>query len=293
MALSKKGIAFTVGAMSMLFAGTWCTSAYEDVKNEIVAQKKKKEDEEAFIAEQKQKIEALALRYTSTKKDYVNYAYDANHVSEFLLNKKTESNSKRVFFTFDNVTSAETSDVIKQMLGEYNAKATFFYTGKYVEKNKESMTPIIQGLYNDGNSIGNRSYSDSYGYLFPGRRVNQNNFLEDYAKTDDVLRDILGDSFKTRAYRCPGGSMSWRGINDFYNEYSEKKSFAIIDWNVSPSANSSKSGSAIAQNAIKSSQDKDMVVLLVPNLSTDKMIEFLQETLAWYDSNGYLFNSLG
>jgi hypothetical protein len=80
-------------------------------------------------------------------------------------------------------------------------------------------------------------------------------------------------------------------VGAFAQENSAKDSFGIIDWNVAPK--SSGTGEAIAQSAIKSSQGKNVVVMLVPNLSEEKMKDFLEETLKWYAANGYTFRSLG
>lgn len=291
MALSKKGILCTYGAMAMLFAGTAGVSAYQEVKLEILTEKENREKEEEFIAQEKEKQQALVAKYTGTKKEYVAYAYDSEAVSEMLMTKKYSMKEKTVFFTFDNITSESVADTIIQMFDEYNAKGTFFYTGSQVENVKSSVTPVIEKLYTEGNSIGNRSYSDSYKKLFPGGKINIDNFMSDYAKTDEILQDILGEDFKTRAYRCPGGSVSWKGVNDFRKEYSEKESFGIIDWNVAP--NSGKTGEEVAEKTIKSSEGKDMVVVLVPKMTEDKMMEFLKVSMKWYSKNGYTFKSLG
>lgn len=293
MALSKKGVACTFGAMSMLFAGTIGVSAYQGIKAEILTEKEKSQKEKDLIAKEKARKEALALKYTGTKKEYIDYAYDAQEVSEMLMTKKYNADEKMVFFTFDNITSSEVAGTILTMFDEYNAKGTFFYTGRQLENTKATSTPVIEKLYEQGNSIGNRSYSDSYSYLFPGGRINPENFMNEYSKTDEVLKEMLGSNFKTRAYRCPGGSMSWRGVNDFSKENSKKESFAIIDWNVAPQASMSDTGFNVGEKAIKGSEGKDVVVVLVPKMSQEKMKEFLQVTLSWYDANGYTFKSLG
>lgn len=291
MALSKKGMFCTFGAMAMLFVGTAGVSAYQEIKEEILIEREKREKEEEFIAQEKERQQALIARYTGTRGEFVSYAYDSEVVSEMLMTKKYKAEEKMVFFTFDNITSESIANTITQMFDEYNAKGTFFYTGSQVENVKGVVTPIIEKLYAEGNAIGNRSYSDSYKKLFPGGKINVDNFRDDYAKTDKVLQSILGENFKTRAYRCPGGSVSWRGVNDFRKEYAEKESFGIIDWNVAP--NSGKTGEEIAQKAITASQDKDVVVILVPKMDSDKMMEFLKTSMKWYSANGYTFKSLG
>jgi peptidoglycan/xylan/chitin deacetylase (PgdA/CDA1 family) len=285
-------MAYTIGAMSVLLIGTVGVSAYQDIREEYRLDRARIEQDKELIAEEKAKEEALALRYTGTKKEYINYTYDAQTLSSMLRSKKYNSDEKMVFFTFDNILSEEIANVISESFEDYNAKGTFFYTGKQVQNSIAKAGPVIEKLYSEGNAIGNRSYSDVYTKLFPSKRINVDNFMDEYGKTDEILQSILGENFKTRAYRCPGGSMSWKGIDSFIEEYSETESFGIIDWNVAPSA-SGKSGSDIAQKAIKESADKDVVVILVPKLSEEKMKDFLTDTLAYYDSEGYTFKSIG
>lgn len=291
MALSKKGIFCTTGAMAMLFAGTAGVSAYQQIKDSVLTERENQKKEEELIAQEKEKQQALAAKYTGIKSEYISYAYDSQSVSEMLMSKKYNVDEKMVFFTFDNISSESVENAITQIFDEYNAKGTFFYSGSQVENRISTTGPIIEKLYTEGNAIGNRSYSDSYRKLFPGGRINIENFREDYAKTDKVLKNILGEQFKTRAYRCPGGSVSWRGVSEFSKEYSEKDSFGIIDWNVAPG--SGKTGEDIAEKAIKASEGKDVVVILVPNINEEKMVEFLKTTMKWYSSNGYTFKSLG
>jgi peptidoglycan/xylan/chitin deacetylase (PgdA/CDA1 family) len=292
MALTKKGIVYTIGAMSMLFIGTVGVSAYQEMVDEYRLDKARQEEDRLLIANEKAKQEALALKYSATKREYIDYAYNSETISSMLRSKKYNSDEKMVFFTFDNILSDEIASTIVESFEEYDAKGTFFYTGSQVENKKDEASLVIEKLYNNGNSIGNRSYSDVYTKLFPNKKINAENFLNEYSKTDEVLKSILGESFKTRAYRCPGGSMSWKGIDDFIEEYSESESFGIIDWNVAPSA-SGKSGADIAKKAIDSAGDKDIVVILVPKLTNDKMADFLNETLSYFNEEGYTFKSLG
>ena len=291
MSLNRKGAICTFGAMSMLFTGTYGVSAYQEIREEVMLEKEKQEKEQAMIAEEKARRAALALKYTGTKTEYIDYAYDSEVISNMLLNRKYSSDEKLVFFTFDNLKSSSVADVISEVFDKYNAKGTFFYSGKQVENIKSTVSPVIKKLYNEGNSIGNRSYSDSYRVLFPGGKINEDNFREEYSKTDTILKDILGNKFKTRAYRCPGGSMSWRGVNAFAEANSANESFGIIDWNISPKG--SGTAASIAQSTIKNSANKDVVVILVPNLESEKMKEFLETTMDWYEKNGYQFKSLG
>ena len=45
-----------------------------------------------------------------------------------------------------------------------------------------------------------------------------------------MLTDILGKYFSTRVLRCPGGYMSWKGMDEL-DAYLDENNKASIDWN--------------------------------------------------------------
>ena len=59
----------------------------------------------------------------------------------------------------------------------------------------------------EGNAIGNHTYSHNYNYLYPNKTVSVDNFMADVNKTNQSLKNILGENFSTRAIRFPGGYM--------------------------------------------------------------------------------------
>lgn len=292
MGLTSKGIFLTIGAMGMLVGGTVGVSAFQSYKENVQVEKDMFEKQQAIIQKEKEREKNLAKKYTGVHADYIDYAYDSQLISEMISKKKYTNDEKMVFLTFDNLTSEETANKVLNVLNDNNIKATFFMSGKIIENTMSTSKGIIENMYNSGHSIANRSYSDKYGTLFPGGRINKDNFLKEYSKTDKVLQEILGENFKTRVYRCPGGSMSWRGISDFKEDYANKAGLSIIDWNIAPTTKG-KSGEEIAKTVIKNSESKDVAVVLVPKMDSEKMEEFLKTLIHWYSSNGYSFKSLG
>ena len=115
-----------------------------------------------------------------------------------------------------------------------------------------------------GNAIANHSYTHNYKYLYPGRTLNLDNFLADFNKTDELLKKILGPYFSTRVIRCPGGHMSWKGMDQLDN-YLNENNMASIDWNAlnADAEGRKKNAQELADYAIKTSQGKDIVVLLM------------------------------
>ena len=99
-------------------------------------------------------------------------------------------------------------------------------TGENIERGGKKAEDLIKQSFEYGNAIANHSWSHDYHTLYPNRTLNLENFLTDFKKTDDILKDILGPYFSTRVIRCPGGHMSWKGMDEldtYLNENNIKK----------------------------------------------------------------------
>ena len=70
------------------------------------------------------------------------------------LTNRVETNQKVVALTFDDGPTNNVNDILP-LLDQYNAKATFYVTGKELQQNKEIGKEIVEA----GHDIGNHSYS--------------------------------------------------------------------------------------------------------------------------------------
>ncbi|MGL5752774.1 MAG: polysaccharide deacetylase family protein [Paraclostridium sp.] len=135
-----------------------------------------------------------------------------------------------VYLTFDDGPSTSNTPDVLDILKEENVKATFFIAGENAEGGGESSKKLIKRAFDEGNAIANHSWSHDYKVLYPNRILNLDNFKEDFKKTDEFLKDVLGDNFSTNVLRCPGGYMSWKEMEPLAN-YLEKSNKSSIDWN--------------------------------------------------------------
>jgi peptidoglycan/xylan/chitin deacetylase (PgdA/CDA1 family) len=156
------------------------------------------------------------------------YSYDAKIVAD-KLDKYDYSNNgnKVVFLTFDDGAS---TTVTPKILKDEDVKATFFVTGENIERGGEKAKELIKQEFNDGHAIANHSYSHNYKLLYPNRNLDLDAFNQDFEKTDNILKYILGKYFSTRVLRCPGGKMSWKGMDEL-DTYLEENNKVSIDWN--------------------------------------------------------------
>jgi len=107
---------------------------------------------------------------------------------------KGPKNSNSVALTFDDGPHPETTPALLELLGRWNAPATFFVTGQKAEKHPE----IIQQILAAGHCIGNHTYShDVFVMLKPAGKLDA-----EIAKTQDILGRF---NIRPAAFRPPAG----------------------------------------------------------------------------------------
>ena len=249
----------------------------------IAAEKKRKEEEEA-------KKRMVGVNHEAKK-----YSYDAVKVSEKLSKYDYSNNGEKiVFLTFDDGASTTVTPKILETLEKEDVKATFFVTGENIERGGEKARELIKREFDNGNAIANHSYSHDYHALYPNRTLDLQNFLQDFKKTDDILKDILGPYFSTRVIRCPGGHMSWKDMEPL-DEYLKENNMASIDWNAlnADAQGKKKSAEELVDYAIKTSEGKEMVVLLMHDTyGKEETAKALPQIIKYFKDNGYEFKTL-
>lgn len=79
------------------------------------------------------------------------------------LNYRSNETQNRIAITFDDGPNLEFTPKVLELLRQYNAKATFFCIGKYVE----AQPNLVKQIIDEGHVIGNHTYShsNSFGIL--------------------------------------------------------------------------------------------------------------------------------
>lgn len=192
---------------------------------------------------------------------------------------------KIAYLTFDDGPSRNVTPQILDILREHNVKATFFVTGRSVEKNSD----IVRRAYSEGHSIGNHSYSHDYKYLYS----NTHNFLADLKKNEELLKDVLGPDFNSKLVRLPGGSYGEK--RKPFKKAVEKQGYKTIDWNA---LTGDAEGHSIPKNRLvnklkKTSEGKDEIVVLMHDLDTKQTtVSALPEVIKYLKNQGYEFRIL-
>lgn len=128
---------------------------------------------------------------------------------------------KLAFLTFDDGPSKNITPEILDILDNYGIKATFFVLGYMCERNGV----ILEDLIEKGHSIGLHSYSHELDKLLE----NDESFINEILMTENVIKKHLGEDFRTRLFRFPGGS-----FEDYKRKYMNvlnEHGYVTVDWN--------------------------------------------------------------
>ena len=278
------------------FKGVTATTAFlEEKKQERIERQKKAEAERLEQERKRKEAEEAKKRMVGVNAVGKKYTYDARKIQQKLDNYDYSNDGKKmVFLTFDDGSSTTVTPQILETLKENDVRATFFVTGENIERGGKKAEDLIKQSFEYGNAIANHSWSHDYHALYPNRTLNLDSFLADFKKTDDLLKKILGPYFSTRVIRCPGGHMSWKGMEPL-DEYLNENNMASIDWNAlnRDAEGRKKNADELVQNAINTSQGKDIVVLLMHDTyGKEETAKALPRIIQYFKENGYEFKTL-
>lgn len=228
--------------------------------------------------------------------DGKNYAVNVKDVSK-MVDGSYKGDEKYVFLTFDDGPSPLTEQVLDILKSE-DVKGTFFVLGTRLESGqapKESLKRAIE----EGHAIANHSYSHNFKRLYPGNITDVNYFMDEFKKTNDLMREVLGVEFDTNVLRMPGGYNSRvyykdRNLNELNNSL-EKNRVVNVDWNA---LNGDAEGKPYTIDEMigyvkKTSKGKDQVILLMHDtFGKEKTVKALPEIIKYYKDEGYEFKTI-
>lgn len=219
------------------------------------------------------------------------YAVSADIVSKMIKGKYNED-EKNVFLTFDDGPSQNTAAILN-ILKREGVHATFFVVGKNVEDGNEH---LVKQAFQEGNAIGNHTYSHNYKYIYPKNSVNVGNFINEVEKTNTCLERVLGDNFHTNVIRMPGGYVSRKYYNDPHIPDLKigLKNIGVvsIDWNAENGDAKGKNYSAqqLINYTIKESRGINNVIVLMHDSGDKKeTVKALTGIIKYFKNNNYQF----
>lgn len=224
------------------------------------------------------------------------YAVSADDVSN-IINGKNIDDKKYIFLTFDDGPSPNTEKVLN-ILKEKNVKATFFMLGNNIT-NYDNAKTIIKRCITEGNAIGNHTYTHDFKKLYPNNSVNTTTYIEEFNKTNTLLKSILGSDFNARVTRMPGGYNSRQYYKDaalpIFDETLKKNNVVSIDWTSlnGDAEGKNYSSNDLLNNAIKNSHEQSQIVILMHDTyGKEKTVQMLPALIDHFKNNGYEFKTI-
>jgi peptidoglycan/xylan/chitin deacetylase (PgdA/CDA1 family) len=226
-----------------------------------------------------------------------NVAYLEKYIQQQMKAQKPDgADGKKVaYLTFDDGPSETVTPQILDILKSENVHATFFLIGKYVDKDDASKN-LVKREIAEGNAIGIHSYSHDYNYLFPNEKINLENCMSDFDKTDKALKNVLGQDFSTRAIRFPGGQETWSKKDPQGAEIVDKalheKDWHQIDWNAlsGDAEGGHKDAAKLTQEAIKTIGNREKALILMHDTyGKEETAKALPGIIEYLKQQGYEF----
>lgn len=166
----------------------------------------------------------------------------------------------QIAFTFDAGSDA-VGIAILDVLNKHNIKATFFLTGKWVEK----FPAYAQRIVNDGHEIGNHTYSHP-----DPVKISSSAFLQDIIKGEQAIKSVTGRS--PRPYlRFPYGSYNANALKTVGSAgypLSIQWSLDTIDWQ-------QPSTEVIVSRIESGASNGDIVLMHIGGINTPQAVDIV------------------
>lgn len=206
----------------------------------------------------------------------------------YKLNYIYKTEEKRVFLTFDDGPSKTVTVPILDLLKQENIKANFFVLGSRVDLYPN----IVKRAYEEGHYIGNHGYSHQYPKIYES----SNSVLEEYNKTNQSVRNAIGNSiYNTNIFRFPGGSVGGM-YHDLKSEAKlllEQNNIASVDWNaLNGDSEGLRTEEAMVNRLKETIAGKNSVVILMHDAGDKvKTYNALPQIIEYLKQEGYEFKT--
>ena len=198
------------------------------------------------------------------------------------------SETKRVFLTFDDGPSKTVTPVILDVLKQENIKATFFLLGSRVDLNPN----IVKREYDEGHYLASHGYSHVYSQLYSSPQ----SVLDEYNNCITSIRNAIGEpEYNPHLFRFPGGY--WGGKYAKVKEQTlpllEQNGILHIDWNAltSDAAGANTTEEFIAELEKTVHKHNSVVVLMHDAGNKTATAEAMPTIIQYFRDRGFEFEN--
>ena len=203
------------------------------------------------------------------------------------IGSEYQSDEKVVYLTFDDGPSENTQKIM-DILARYNAKATFFVTGRNQKYNY-----LIKDAYNAGHTIALHTYSHDYQTVYSSVDA----YFDDLNKVGQMVKNEIG--FVPHYIRFPGGSSNTvsrkycQGIMSTLTKEVVEKGYQYYDWN---GDSTDASGNHVAVDKLIRNgtlcHDNNVMILCHDTQAKDTTVQALPSIIEHYQGLGYRFKGI-
>ena len=180
-------------------------------------------------------------------------------------------NGKNIYLSFDDGPEPGVTSFVLDELAKYDAKATFFCTGKNVVEHQELFGRILA----EGHAVGNHSFDHLNGW-----KTNKAVYLDNVLKAKQYISSDL--------FRPPYGRLNHGQLIQL-----SKRGFKTIMWSVlSGDFDESISPEQCCSNVIKNTETGAIIVFHDSKKSNERMSYTLPLVLKHFSEKGYRFDKI-
>lgn len=193
---------------------------------------------------------------------------------------------KVVYITIDDGPTTDTPKLL-DILDQYNAKATWFVTGQYMEGS--ALKDMLKQIHDRGNTIGVHTFSHQYKQIYSSPDA----YMEDYNKMNKIIVSAVGES--SDIFRFPGGSNAGynKNIRRELLDRVNSEGLVYYDWNAFTGDTEGMSRSEMVSKAVTECSYNNKAILLMHDVpGRDTVVEALPEILKQLQDKGYEFRAL-
>jgi peptidoglycan/xylan/chitin deacetylase (PgdA/CDA1 family) len=192
-----------------------------------------------------------------------------------------------LFLTFDDGPVPEVTPQVLDILGSFQAKATFFCLGENVEKYPGTFEKILA----DGHAVGNHTYHHLNGW-----KTGVSEYKKDIDLCDDMLRRNSGGVLSSgehppltrNLFRPPYGKIRPSQVSKLKSQYS------IVMWDVlSRDFDSSISGEECFRNVSDHAGSGSIVVFHDSLKARERVLHALPKVLDYFSERKFSFHAIG
>lgn len=194
------------------------------------------------------------------------------HYRGRMVNRRGMPLHERVIaLTFDDGPNAALTPLVLKALAQYNARATFFVMGQWVQEHPELVAQEAAA----GHAV------ESHSYSHPTEDVNTPHARRELERAATIIEQIAGA--KPRLFRPPYGNINWN-----MSKVAAKEGYCVVKWTVCGSDSPSETPAEIVENVLRSPQPGD-IVLLHDGRCHNNTARALPEILRRLSAKGYRF----